>query len=75
MFHISTIGRLIEANEDALRNTVQESYIAKQRHITNTGRLLEEYMTSSERAAFQEMAAKGLLVKNTAAAAGDEVLK
>lgn len=31
MFHISTIGRLIEANEDSLRNTVQESYVSKQR--------------------------------------------
>jgi len=30
-FHISHIGRLIEANEDALRQTVQENYISKQR--------------------------------------------
>ena len=30
-FHISTIGRLIEGNEDQLRATVQENYISKQR--------------------------------------------
>ena len=65
MFHISTIGRLIEANEDSLRNTVQESYVSKQRQITNTGRLLDEYMTSAERAQFQEMASKGLLVSTS----------
>lgn len=31
MFHIEHIGRLIEANEDALRTTVQDNYITKQR--------------------------------------------
>ena len=54
-FHISTIGRLIEQNEDMLRQTVQDTYIDKQRQITNTGRLIEEYMTDNERARFQEL--------------------
>ena len=48
-FHIAQIGRLIEANDDSLRATVQDNYISKQRQITNTGRLLEEYMTDSEK--------------------------
>ena len=54
-FHISTIGRMIEQNEDVLRQTVQDTYIDKQRQITNTGRLIEEYMTDNERARFQEL--------------------
>lgn len=61
-FHISTIGRLVEANEEALRQTVQDSYVSKQRQITNTGRLLEEYMTDQERARFEEMAQRGKLL-------------
>ena len=52
LFHIATIGRLIENNEDSLRNSVQDIYISKQRTITNTGRLLEEYMTDHEKARF-----------------------
>lgn len=66
MFHISVIGRLIEANEDMLRQTVQDNYITKQRQITNTGRLIEEYMTDRERSRFQEMAQKGLLLGDSA---------
>ena len=54
-FHISNIGRLIEQNEEMLRQTVQDTYIDKQRQITNTGRLIEEYMTDNERARFQEL--------------------
>lgn len=61
-FHIAQIGRLIEANEDSLRTTVQETYLIKQRQITNTGRLMEEYMTESEKNHFNEMAARGELV-------------
>lgn len=38
-----------------LRQTVQDTYIDKQRQITNTGRLIEEYMTDNERARFQEL--------------------
>ena len=73
-FHISHIGRLIEANEDALRMTVQDNYITKQRQITNTGRLIDEYMTDHERARFQEMARKGKLLGDSAQAnANDEV--
>jgi hypothetical protein len=52
MFHISTIGRLIEQNEDQLRADVTEIYVNKQRHITNTGRLLEEWMTQDEKSKF-----------------------
>ena len=61
MFHIERIGRLIEQNEDLLRTTVQDNYVNKQRQITNTGRLIEEYMTDAEKARFQEMADKGML--------------
>lgn len=61
-FHIAQIGRLIEANEDSLRNVVQDTYIAKQRQITNTGRLMEEYMTESEKSHFLEMEQSGKLV-------------
>lgn len=49
VFHIAQIGRLIEANEDVLRATVQDTYISKQRQITNSGRLLDEYMTDAEK--------------------------
>ena len=44
-FHIKTVGKIIEANETVLRNDVVENYINKQRQITNTARLMEEYMT------------------------------
>jgi hypothetical protein len=44
-FHLKTIGKIIEANENVLRNDVVENYINKQRQITNTARLMEEYMT------------------------------
>lgn len=44
-FHIKTVGKIIEANESMLRNDVVENYINKQRQITNTARLMEEYMT------------------------------
>ena len=54
MFHLSIIGRIIEANEEVLRNNVQEAYITKNREITNTGRLLEQYMSKDEKRAFQE---------------------
>lgn len=52
MFHISTIGRLIEQNEGNLRADVTEIYVNKQRHITNTGRLMEEWMTQDEKLKF-----------------------
>ena len=71
-FHISTIGRLVEANEDALRQTVQDNYINKQRQITNTGRLLEEYMTDKEHARFQELASRGAANKTNE---NDEVFR
>jgi hypothetical protein len=56
--HIRTLGRLIEDNEGLLRNEVADGYVNKQRQITNSGRLLEEYMTKDEKAAFHaELAA------------------
>ena len=58
MFHLKVIGKMIEYNEGILRNEVTENYINKQRQITNSGRLLEEYMTKDEKSAFQaELAA------------------
>lgn len=49
---------MIENNESLLRNEVADNYINKQRQITNSGRLLEEYMTKDEKAKFQaELAA------------------
>ena len=54
IYHLSRIGTMIEKNEDTLRNNVQESYITKQRQITNTGRLLEEYMSKAEKKRFQD---------------------
>ena len=71
MFHIENIGRLIEANEDAMRMQVQDVYVSKQRQITNTGRLMEEYMTDNEKAHFQSLAAKGKLLGDAAQARGD----
>jgi len=57
-FHLRTVGKMIEANESVLRNEVTENYTNKQRQITNSGRLMEEYMTKSEKNAFQaELAA------------------
>ena len=53
-FHISNIGRLIELNEEKLRGDVCEHYVNKQRAITNTGRLLEEYMTKEEKERFRQ---------------------
>ena len=52
IWHLANIGRLIEACEDHLRNEVTDIYVGKQRHITNTGRLLEEYMTKDEKMKF-----------------------
>ncbi len=46
LFHISNIGRMIEANEDSLRGTVNDIYVAKQRYITNTSRLMESFMST-----------------------------
>lgn len=52
MFHLRIIGKMIENNESLLRNEVADNYINKQRQITNSGRLLEEYMTKDEKAKF-----------------------
>ena len=51
-FHIRNIGKLIETNEDLLRLEVSTVYTAKQRQITNTGRLLEEFMTKDQKSKF-----------------------
>lgn len=58
IFHISNIGRMIEANEGLLRQEISEIYINKQRNITNTGRLLEEYMSKDEKLRFTEELAR-----------------
>jgi len=52
MFHIKIIGKMIEKNESLSRNEVADNYINKQRQITNSGRLFEEYMTKDEKAKF-----------------------
>lgn len=52
-FHLRNIGKLIETNEERLRLDVTEVYSAKQRQITNTGRLLDDYMNKDEKAKFQ----------------------
>lgn len=58
MFHISNIGRMIEHNEGLLRGELTDIYVNKQRNITNTGRLIEEFMTKDQKQKFQmEMAA------------------
>jgi len=49
---LSRIGKLIEHNEDLMRSEITNIYIAKQRQITNTGRLLEEYMNNEEKTKF-----------------------
>jgi len=76
LFHLERIGKLIESNEDLLRQNVQDSYVNKQRQITNTGRLMEEYMTHHEKARFQELAARGeILGKSAQASANEEVIR
>ena len=76
-FHIANIGKLIEQNEDKLRSEVADLYINKQRNITNTGRLLEVYMSNDEKARFrQELEASQNNHKKSAAdAAKDDVFK
>lgn len=51
-FHLRNIGKLIESNEDQLRSEVADTYSGKQRQITNTGRLLDDYMSKDEKAKF-----------------------
>ena len=76
LFHLERIGKLIESNEEILRQNVQDSYINKQRQITNTGRLMEEYMTHHEKARFQELAARGEILGKTAqASANEEIIR
>lgn len=52
-FHLSNIGRLIEANETEIRTEMSAIYINKTKQIINTGRLREEYMTPEEKDHFQ----------------------
>jgi hypothetical protein len=51
-FHISNIGKLIEANETEIRTEMDGIYINKTKQIINTGRLREEYMTRDEKLNF-----------------------
>lgn len=53
LFHVSNIGKMIEHNESLLRSDLAEIYITKQRNITNTGRLIEEFMTKDQKLKFQ----------------------
>lgn len=53
-FHLSNIGRIIEANESEIRNEMEGIYIGKTKQIINTGRLKEEYMTPDEKLNFQK---------------------
>jgi capping protein (actin filament) muscle Z-line, beta len=49
LFHINNIGKMLENNEDRLRTEIADIYVSKQRQITNTGRLIEEFMTHDQR--------------------------
>lgn len=49
MFHLANIGRMIESNEGILRGEIMDIYVAKQRQITNSGRLLEEFLTHAQK--------------------------
>jgi hypothetical protein len=51
-FHLANIGRLIEANETEIRTEMDGIYVNKTKHIINTGRLREEYMTPQEKENF-----------------------
>ena len=53
LFHIKTVGKMIESNEASLRSDVVENYVNKQRQITNTARLHEQFMTKEEQNKFQ----------------------
>jgi len=76
MFHIKKIGEMIEKNEGFLRETVQEQYVSKQRHITNTGRLVPEFQSRRDVVAFQDLAKKGqLLGEKAGAGATDDVIR
>lgn len=44
---------MIEANETEIRQEMDSIYINKTKHIINTGRLREEYMTVDEKLNFQ----------------------
>ena len=63
-FHISNIGRLIDANETEIRSEMDGIYINKTKQIINTGRLKDEYMTKDEKESFQnELANKVQQIK------------
>lgn len=53
-FHLRQIGQIIETNEDALRLEVAENYTSKQRQITNTGRLMDEYRDTVDKQKFRD---------------------
>lgn len=53
-FHLATVGRMIETNEDQLRNEVTENYVTKQRMITNSGRQLEEQQYGQQKILMQK---------------------
>jgi hypothetical protein len=53
-FHLKNIGKLIEANENDMRAESTGIYITKSKQIINTGRLQDEYMSKTEKSAFQQ---------------------
>ncbi len=79
-FNLSNIGKLLEANETAMRMEMDGIYIGKTKQIINTGRLKEEYMTNDEKRNFQdELAQKTVEFSSgggmvTAVARGDGTL-
>ena len=48
MFHLRTIGKMIEANETQLRSDTLETYVNKQRQILNQSRQKENFTGTKE---------------------------
>jgi len=54
MFHLKIMGRMVEENENTLRNDISDTYINKQRQIINTGRLVDGTIGDEAKAKFKE---------------------
>jgi hypothetical protein len=48
MFHLRTIGKMIEANESQLRSDTLETYVNKQRQVLNQSRQKENFSGTKE---------------------------
>lgn len=46
-FHLKTIGKMIEANENEMRSESSGIYISKSKQIINTARILDEFKKSA----------------------------